>query len=126
MKSKETTTQLKVPEASSLLTVDKERLKELQNQDCTLERYRPMTETVYMTDVQSDSRYEIKNGILYRLYIHLRVNGGQPVRQVVVPKPLRRQVMELAHQSILGGHMGLRRTIDRVLSIFIGLQFEEK
>ena len=116
-KSKETITHLKVPEASLLLKVDKERLKELQNQDCTLERYRPMTETIYMMEGQSGLRYEIKNGILYRLYIHPRVNGGQPVRQVVVPK-LCRQVKELAHQSILGGHMGSRRTIDPVLSNF--------
>ena len=117
-KLKETTTQLTVPEASPLLTVDKERLEELQNQDRTLEKYRHLAEAIYKSDDQNGPKYEIKDGILYRLCIHPRVNGGQPVRQVIVPDPLRRQVMELAHQSILGGHLGSRRTIDGVFSNF--------
>ena len=36
----------------------------------------------------------------------------------MVPDSLRHQVMELAHQSILGGHLGSRRTIDWVFSNF--------
>ena len=36
----------------------------------------------------------------------------------MVLDPLRRQVMELAHQSILSGYLGSRRTIDRVFSNF--------
>ena len=49
--------------------------------------------------------YEVKVDILYRSYAHPRVNGGVPVKQVVVPRPLRREVMELAHDSILSGHL---------------------
>ena len=40
------------------------------------------------------------------------------MRQVMVPDPLRRQVMALTHQFILGGHLGSRRTIDRDFSNF--------
>ena len=101
-----------------MLTVDKERLEELQNQDRTLEKYRHLAEAIYKSDDQNGPKYEIKYGIIYRLYIHPRVNGGQPVRQVMVPDPLRRQVMELVHQSILGGHLGSKRIIDRVFSNF--------
>ena len=36
----------------------------------------------------------------------------------MVSDPLRRQVMGLAHHSILGGHLGSRRTIERVFSNF--------
>ena len=68
-----------------------------------------------MTDGQSGLRYEIKNGILQVVHPP-KSDGGQPVRQVVVLKQLPRQLMELAHQSILCVHMGSRRTIDRVLS----------
>ena len=101
-----------------MLTVDKERLKELQNQDRTVEKYRHLAEAIYKSNDQNGPKYEIKDGILYRLYIHPRVNGGQSVRQVMVSGPLRRQVMEVAHQSILGGHLGSRTTIDRVFSNF--------
>ena len=37
---------------------------------------------------------------------------------MVVPTPLRKQVMELAHDSILGGHLGVKKTTDRVLTNF--------
>ena len=117
-KLKETTTQFTVPEASPLLTVDKERLEELQNQDRILEKYRHLAEAICKSDDQNSPKYEIKDGILYRLYIHPKMNGGQPVKQVMVPDPLRRQVIELAHQSILGGHLESRRTIDWVCSNF--------
>eukprot|EP00794_Sanderia_malayensis_P021282 gene21282-23353_t len=59
-----------------------------------------------------------KNGILHRVYSHPKVNGGIEIRQVVVPKDLRSQVIELAHNSLMGGHMGIRKTSDRVLSSF--------
>ena len=44
----------------------------------------------------------------------------------MVPNPLGRQVVELAHQSNLGGHLGSRRTIGRVFSNSTGPQFEER
>ena len=62
--------------------------------------------------------FEEKNRILYRVYSPPKVNGGIEIRQVVVPKNLRSQVIELAHSSLLGGHMGIRKTSDRVLSKF--------
>ena len=40
----------------------------------------------------------------------------EPVRQVVVPKPLREQVMHLAHNSVMGEH--IRKTTYRVLTNF--------
>ena len=45
-------------------------------------------------------------------------NRGKPIRQVIVPKPLRRQVMHLVHNSIMGRHMGIRKTTNRVLTNF--------
>ena len=37
---------------------------------------------------------------------------------MVVPRPFRREVMELAHDSILSGHLGLKKTADKVFSNF--------
>ncbi|GFO32919.1 gypsy retrotransposon integrase-like protein 1 [Plakobranchus ocellatus] len=40
------------------------------------------------------------------------------MKQVVLPKPLREYVMSVAHDSITGAHLGIRRTKDKVLSNF--------
>jgi hypothetical protein len=39
-------------------------------------------------------------------------------KQVVVPKELRSQVMSLAHESIMGGHLGVKKTFDKVTTSF--------
>ncbi len=62
--------------------------------------------------------YEVKNFILHRRYAHSRVNCGVPVKQEVVPKPLRRQVMEFAHDAILSSHLRSKKTADKVFSNF--------
>ena len=36
----------------------------------------------------------------------------------MVPAPLRRQLMEVAHESIVGGHMGIKKTTDRIQKAF--------
>ena len=58
--------------------------------------------------------FEEKGGILYSDFSHPRVNGGNEIRQDVVPGNLRNQVIELAHSSLMGGHMGIRKTSDRI------------
>ena len=40
-----------------------------------------------------EAKFEKKNGILYRIFKHSSVNRGEPVRQVVVPKPLREEIV---------------------------------
>ena len=51
--------------------------------------------------------FEIKNGIVYRVY-HDMVGGGTTTWQVVLPKSLRKYVMSIAHDTITGGHLGIR------------------
>ena len=89
---------------------------QLQRGDDTIKKYRQFTEL--KTKGQQVLAYEVKNDILYRSYAHPTVNGGVPVKQVVVPRPLRRKVMELAHDSILSGHLGSKKTADKVFSNF--------
>ena len=40
--------------------------------------------------------------------------GEIPTKQLVIPKALREKVMELAHDSKLSGHQGIKRTQDRI------------
>ena len=39
-------------------------------------------------------------------------------RQVVVPESLRERVMKIAHESLLAGHVGAKKTTERILSSF--------
>ena len=46
------------------------------------------------------------------------MNGGKPLKQVMVPEKLRRPIMEVAHGLITGGHMGIKKTTDKIQSAF--------
>ncbi|KAK7110259.1 hypothetical protein V1264_014164 [Littorina saxatilis] len=116
-KKDKTTTPLRVTNSSATAVVDRDRLIQLQEADLTLTKYRsrPVKE---MTKGEGTVHFEVKAKILYRVFQHPRVNGGKPLRQVLVPQPLRRQVMEVAHDSIMGGHLGVKKTSDRIQAAF--------
>ncbi|KAK7090171.1 hypothetical protein V1264_010004 [Littorina saxatilis] len=116
-KKDKTTTPLRVTNSSATAVVDRDRLIQLQEADLTLTKYRsrPVKE---MTKGEGTVQFEVKAKILYRVFQHARVNGGKPLRQVLVPQPLRRQVMEVAHDSIMGGHLGVKKTSDRIQAAF--------
>ena len=60
----------------------------------------------------------MKGGVLYRVYKHPYVNSGKPLKQVMVPVQLRSRMMKLAHGSLMGGHMGIKKTADKIQSAF--------
>ena len=45
---------------------------------------------------------EVMSNILYRVFQSDYYNHGKPVKQVMVPKGLREQVMGLEHDSVMG------------------------
>lgn len=67
---------------------------------------------------QAETSFEVKGGVLYLVYKHPYVNGGKPLKQVMVPVQLRNRIIELAHGSIMGGHMGIKKTVDKIQSAF--------
>ena len=40
------------------------------------------------------------------------------VYQIVVPKPYNIEIMRLAHEGSLGGHLGVNKTCDKILKHF--------
>ena len=56
----------------------------------------------------------MKNGLIYRQFT-LRV---KTISQLVVPSSLTDKVMTLAHESLMAGHLGIRKTIDHVVAEF--------
>ena len=67
--------------------------------------------------------FEEKGVVLYRSYKHPHLNGGKPIRQAMVPTPLRRK---LAYKSIMGGHMGVNKATDKIkkASTWPGIQVD--
>ena len=62
-------------------------------------------------------QFEKRQGILYR--IRRRIDGlGETWKQIIVPKSLRIRVMEVAHDSILDGHLEVKKTKDRIQTNF--------
>ena len=105
-----------VPGTNKSIKVDNVKLSQMQSEDKTLGKFCPGQKPV----VKGNATISIKkkNNILCRVYQNPKVNQGRENYQVIVPKPLRKQVMELAHNSIMGEHLGIKKTIDKVLSEF--------
>jgi len=60
------------------------------------------------------SKFVLKGGLLYR-----QVTTGKRQRdQLVVPQTCRQAILELAHSGIMGGHLGISKTKDRILAHF--------
>ena len=59
---------------------------------------------------------------MYRDHETSAKKGSVSTTQLVLPKNLREGVMEVAHDSILGGHLDGKKTLDRVTSNFHWLE----
>ena len=80
-----------------------------------MEKYADLEDVVRKGDY--DIKYERRRDVLYR--IRNRLDGlGKCSKQIVVPKTLGRKVMEVAHDSIFGGHLGIKKTKDRIQTNF--------
>ncbi|XP_040065689.1 uncharacterized protein LOC120839486 [Ixodes scapularis] len=100
-------------------------LKRRQKEDDTLEACRTKAGQVQSTKDGSKISFYFSKGVLCRRY---EQKGGKSFKQVVVPKTLRTYVLEIAHDSVLAGHQGIKRTTDRVLEAFYwpGIQADVK
>lgn len=71
------------------------------------------------TEIVSNTypRFVSRNGVLVRLTLrnkHIR----DVIQQIVLPKLFRIKVMKLAHDTIMSGHMGTRKTQNRITNHF--------
>ena len=102
-------------EVTTQASITKNELAKLQQEDTTLEKYADLADAVRRGDYEI--KYERRSGVLYR--IRNRVDGlGECSKQIMAPKILRRKVMEVAHDSIFGGHLGIKKTKDRIQTNF--------
>ena len=100
---------LKVLDGSNGDPVDKTRLIELQKEDRRLDKFR---EKVGVVSDNGKVTYEVKSGC------KVGCIGRHMILMVLVLTGLRHRVMEVAHDSIFAGHMGVKRTMEKIMSNF--------
>ena len=59
----------------------------------------------------------MRNGLLYRIKEQQLGQGRN--EQLLAPLTFRKEIMEMAHQGVFGGHSGARRTLDKIMQSFI-------
>ncbi|XP_021371318.1 uncharacterized protein LOC110461908 [Mizuhopecten yessoensis] len=64
------------------------------------------------------SRFYVSRGLLFREFKSPSCANGQLFKQLVVPTAYRPTVLQLAHESMMAGHMGAKRTLERITSEF--------
>ena len=77
----------KVPNTKESFVLDREKLRQMQRDDESLQKYWEQDDVVVRG--QAGNSFEVKRGVLYRVYKHPYVNGGKPLRQVIVTVQLR-------------------------------------
>ena len=63
--------------------------------------------------------YEQHNGLIYRLLQTANSGNESICKQLLVPINLREYVLRIAHDSVLAGHQGVRKTKSKVLKEFL-------
>ena len=58
--------------------------------------------------------------------LHRELTKGNKVTlQLVVPEGFREKVIKLAHVTLMSGHFCTKKTLDRVVADFFGLEYVE-
>ena len=100
--------------------VSAEDMKVAQKSDGSLKRCFEAAETGkrIISDEQNVSQFTLQKGLLYRMFQSPKVSDNKLFKQLVVPKQYRDTVLKLAHDCIMSGHLGIKKTTDRILSTF--------
>jgi hypothetical protein len=112
---------LKAPEKPEHLDVEGKKLfnveeiQRLQREDPTLQ---PLWKAAKGERTKVNVWFYEENGMLYRHWQPLVEGEGLAIEQLVLPVLVRRTVMTVAHEIPLAGHMGKKRTVQRVLQRF--------
>ncbi|XP_071964120.1 uncharacterized protein [Antedon mediterranea] len=95
-------------------------MKTAQQQDVSLAKFKDLAEkqTTTVSNKQATSRFIYHKDLLYRQFSSPNIEHGDKFTQLVVPADYRRQVMRQAHETLLGGHQGVKKTTDKVLTTF--------
>ena len=90
---------------NDLHAIDSEKLKDLQKED----------ETVQNCLKNKNKEYIKENGIVFKNY---QKQGVENLKKIVLPKKLRNKVMNIGHDTPMAGHLGFKKTLNRIRQHF--------
>ena len=102
-------------------TFSKASLIELQSRDPQLLRLRSSAASSLDALVDSPVGYFVQSGVLMRKWrppIVPADNEWKVVYQIVIPSEFRGEILHLAHETPLGGHLGVTKTYNKILQYF--------
>ncbi len=116
LKRDETYRKLRVPTA--VAHVSRAEFQTQQDADVTLTplRVKAKEGKVLQSKNGNLTTFQYRRGLLYRQFEC--AESKRKFRQLIVPQTLRQTVLKVAHESIMSGHLGVKKTTDRVLSEF--------
>ena len=99
---------LKVPD--QIINGDKEALKQAQSTDPKLESIRrrvdPENITVSRGLNRGETKFVRKKDVTYRQF----TKGNKFTLQLVIPEGFREKVLRLAHETLMSGHLGIKKS----------------
>ena len=98
-------------------TIGADELKKLQADDPSLTQVRRYAEMA-KEQAGEETGFRWADGVLYRQWKPRKPRQHETVEQIVLPAQCRQMVMKLAHDRPTGGHLGRKKTRDRVLQHF--------
>ena len=102
--------QLRTPSiVSSDITPD--QIRSSQVSDPTLARICTACEEEV---IKGNPKYLKKKDLIYKQYSSPKVENGKVFVQLVVPLQYPKTIMKLTHESIMSGHLAVKRTIQKV------------
>ena len=102
--------------ASLAGNVTPEDLAKAQAEDPTLSSARKLAkEKKKEQNGEHKAYYQWEKNLLYRVYQH----GNKVYKQIVVPKKYRQEVLRIAHDIPMSGHLGIKKTKERIWSDFV-------
>ena len=103
---------------TKIVNLTSTEFRKLQETDKTLDKLRKKTESesVERMGQWGTEVYNIdqKNGLMYRQFTSPPKKGSVVRKQLILPHSVHKSVLEVAHDSILGGHLATKKSYDRV------------
>ena len=106
------TNKLKTPSIIDI-NINPEQVSKAQKEDVSLTTTRSRCEA---NETIGKATFLKKNDLLYRKFSSPNVEQGKIFEQLIVPEQYRELVMQLAHKSILTGHLSVTSSVHKVLS----------
>ena len=63
---------------------------------------------------RGETKFVLKKDLMYRQF----TKENKLTLQLVIPESFREKVLRLAHETLMSGHLGIKKTMDRVLTEF--------